>query len=179
MCKCVKCNAFTHSHICDKMQSLWIEPATLTHASQTITPLTKAARGKGRKSNACKTRPRPGRFSFTLFPKFRKMETVGYPKNGQNGEMGGISPFSISELSLFPLLNPPHRVSFFGESFRCHRPCFKRVKLGEFPPRAHFVRCVMVWASGVKVLGSIPTGDILAQMCECVNALRVMHLHIL
>ena len=31
----------------------------------------------------------------------------------------------------------------------------------------HFVGCVMVWAAGVKVAGSVPTGGILAKMCEC------------
>ena len=37
-----------------------------------------------------------------------------------------------------------------------------------FAPNAHFVSCVMVWASYVEVAGSSPACGILAQMCECV-----------
>ena len=44
----------------------------------------------------------------------------------------------------------------------------------------HFVSCVIVWATGVKALGSAPPAcGILPQMCVLVNALRVTHLHIL
>ena len=52
------------------------------------------------------------------------------------------------------------------------------VKLGG-PVFAHtvFVCCAAVWATGSNVAGSIPTGGILTQMCECVNSLRVAHLH--
>ena len=31
-----------------------------------------------------------------------------------------------------------------------------------------FGSCVTVWATGVEVEGSAPTGGILSQMCECV-----------
>ena len=40
------------------------------------------------------------------------------------------------------------------------------LKIWENPP-SHFVSCVMVWAAGVKVVGSSPTGGILAKMCAC------------
>ena len=36
-------------------------------------------------------------------------------------------------------------------------------------PSAQFVSCVMVWADGVNVAGSSPTGGILEQLRECVN----------
>ena len=36
----------------------------------------------------------------------------------------------------------------------------------------------MVWATGVKVAVSSPKGGILEHMCECVSALRVMHLRV-
>ena len=56
---------------------------------------------------------------------------------------------------------------------------FRGREIGEWSFFAgHFVSCVLVLDSGVKVTGSIPTGGILAQTCECVNALRVMHLNV-
>ena len=42
----------------------------------------------------------------------------------------------------------------------------------------HFKSLVMVYDTGGKVAGPIPTCGILSQMCECVNALRATHLRI-
>ena len=56
-----------------------------------------------------------------------------------------------------------------GPPFSC-----ESVKMEGFFLSAHFVSCVRV---GSKASGSIQIGGILAQMCECVGALRVTHLH--
>ena len=53
---------------------------------------------------------------------------------------------------------------------------FKCAKLRAFF-LAHFESCVRVWDKGVMVAGSSPTCGVLAQMCEGVISLRVMHLH--
>ena len=41
MCKFITRNAFTHSHICDKMPPVGLEPATLAPLTETPTRLTK------------------------------------------------------------------------------------------------------------------------------------------
>ena len=75
--------------------------------------------------------------------------------------------------------------SFSGLSILCFVFCIRprglvlsASNLGRFVFLAHFVSCLRVWDKGVKVAGSGPAGGILAQMCECVIALRVTHLHI-
>ena len=75
----------------------------------------------------------------------------------------------------------PHSISLnysdFGELGNFWADCPESVKMGgRF--YMYLLSCVMAAAEWVKVAGSIPTFGILLQMCECVNALRVMNLHI-
>ena len=61
----------------------------------------------------------------------------------------------VSSFLGFPKLQNPEKIGN------------KNPKANQLGPPGHFVSCVMVWAAGAKVVGSRPTGGILAQMCEC------------
>ena len=83
----------------------------------------------------------------------------------------GITAQLFCRFSGFPETRPPARAVVD----------YKLVKTGNFAwlcPPATFVRCVMGWDVWVKVAGPSPAGGIPSKMCECVNALRVLRLHV-